>query len=138
VRSWLSRSRRSVDRIGLPRHVGAYLYPCVGRSSCPSAWQQVQNVHNYFEGQGYASGGVWAAMLTCLLDRVIPDSFWLDIESGGVCPWAGTTTNQNFLKSLVSAAQSLWGSKVGIYSGMYQWESIFGSTSWNPGYGSIP
>lgn len=70
---------------------------------------------------------------------------WLDIE--GSTYWLGSSSaNQNFYKQLKDACTSS-GAKCGIYSSYYQWESIFGSTSfcygqdlplWYAHYDSVP
>lgn len=95
--------------------VNVYLFPCPTCSS--SAASQMSTMVSYL-------------LATC------PSSFsgkvWLDIE--GSQYWSTSyTTNKSWYQSLVDSCATS-GVTCGIYSSYYQWESIFGSTSYS--YGS--
>jgi len=109
-------SYRSLRAAGI-RHVGVYLYPCVG-SHCPSAQAQVNSLHSFLAQNGMS-----------------PDSVWLDIESGGGCSWTlGASGNQAFYGELLSATKSYWPNNFGVYSSRYEWGNCFGSSYWvHPG-----
>ena len=86
-----------------------YLFPCPTCSI--TAAEQVTTLVNYLNSncKSYWSGRIW-----------------LDIE--GTQYWLGSSSlNQNFYKQLVDAC--VGNGPCGVYSSYYQWESLFGSTS---------
>lgn len=103
-------------------HVGGYLYPCVGRADCTTATEQVRGLKSFYDANGMSI-----------------DSVWLDVESGGVCPWGSTATNKAFYVEMLREAQAQFGAaKVGIYTNLNNWRNMFGSTSWtNAGDSSV-
>jgi len=85
-----------------------YLFPC---PTCGNAADQVNTLVNYLNSncQSYWSGRIW-----------------LDIE--GSQYWLGSySANQDFYVQLKDACVSQ--GPCGIYSSYYQWEELFGSTS---------
>jgi len=85
-----------------------YLFPC---PTCGNPSGQVTTLVNYLNSncKSYWSGRIW-----------------LDIE--GSQYWLGSSSsNQAFYKSLKDSCSS--NARCGIYSSYYQWEDIFGSTS---------
>jgi len=90
-----------------------YLFPC---PSCGGASDQVSTLVSYLNNncKSYWSGRIW-----------------LDIE--GTDYWLGSaSSNQQFYMQLTDACRSQ--AACGVYSSYYQWESLFGSTSFS--YGS--
>ena len=86
-----------------------YLFPC---PKCGNAENQVQSLVGHLTSncKSYWSGRIW-----------------LDIE--GSQYWLGSySSNQNFYKQLKDACVSS-GYKCGVYSSYYQWEDLFGTTS---------
>jgi hypothetical protein len=103
------------------KHIGFYIFPCVGRASCPTAALQVKGVADLI-----AQNNLQA------------DSVWLDIEGGGSCPWSTVAANKQFYVDFLNAAKATWPDRYGVYSSRYMWETLFGSRSWtNPGDSSV-
>eukprot|EP01103_Thecamoeba_quadrilineata_P005141 TRINITY_DN14979_c0_g1_i1.p1 TRINITY_DN14979_c0_g1~~TRINITY_DN14979_c0_g1_i1.p1 ORF type:complete len:219 (+),score=35.83 TRINITY_DN14979_c0_g1_i1:60-716(+) len=91
------------------KDVDVYFFPCVGKS----ATTQVQDAVSFLKQSNSKYG-----------------QMWFDIESNpsSGCGWtSSTTTNCNFLGSLLSEARAL-GVKPGVYSSASQWSSIMGSS----------
>lgn len=87
-----------------------YMFPCPTCSA--SAASQMSTLVSYLKTN---CASAWSGRI------------WLDIE--GTQYWSSSTsTNQAWYKTLVDSC-STYGVTCGIYSSYYQWESIFGTTS---------
>lgn len=93
-----------------------YMFPCPTCST--SAASQVSALVSYLTNN---CNSAWSKKI------------WLDIE-GSQYWYSSTTTNRSWYQALKDACVSHSGVSCGIYSSYYQWESIFGSTSY--AYGS--
>ena len=106
---------KNAKSAGIPQR-DAYLFPCPTCSK--SAATQVSETISHLQGCGT---GVWNGKL------------WLDIEGSNY--WTGSTSsNRSWYQSLVTACKSHAGVTCGVYSSYYQWQSIFGSTTYCYGY----
>jgi len=93
-----------------------YMFPCPTCSA--SAASQLASMISNLKNN---CSSAWSTMI------------WLDIE--GSQYWTGSTTsNRKWYQALVDACNATAGVRCGVYSSYYQWESIFGSTSY--AYGS--
>eukprot|EP00040_Diaphanoeca_grandis_P039070 m.258091 g.258091 ORF g.258091 m.258091 type:complete len:242 (-) comp36094_c0_seq1:267-992(-) len=91
--------------------VDAYMFPC---PKCGNAAGQVGSLYNYF-----------------VANKVRVETVWLDIE--GSQYWLGNAaSNQAFYTDLVDACEKI-GLKIGVYSSLNNWETIFGSRSFSKG-----
>ena len=89
-----------------------YMFPCPTCSA--SARTQVDNMIDYIVNN---CNSAWSGMV------------WLDIE--GSQYWLGNTSdNRSWYQDMVSACKSRFGVSCGVYASYYQWESIFGTTSY--------
>jgi len=90
----------------------AYMFPC---PKCGSAGDQVDKLSSYLSSCSAFTGRLW-----------------LDIEGSQF--WLGdSASNRKWYQDLVDASRAKFKS-VGIYSSYYQWENIFGSTSYVYGH----
>ena len=98
-----------------------YFFPCPTCSA--SASSQLNSMVSYLKSN---CSGAWSTMI------------WLDVE--GSQYWTGnTTSNRTWYQSLVNACAALGTSaRCGVYSSYYNWESIFGSTSYVYGQSTTP
>lgn len=118
------KSLTAAQSAGIPIR-DVYLFPCPTCSK--SAATQMSELISYLNSncKSYWSGRVW-----------------LDIE--GSQYWLGSaSSNQAWYQNLQNSC-STYGVKCGVYSSYYQWEDIFGSTSYSYGkslplwYGKSP
>jgi GH25 family lysozyme M1 (1,4-beta-N-acetylmuramidase) len=92
-----------------------YMFPCPTCSK--SASTQMSELVSYLKSN---CASAWSGRV------------WLDIE--GSQYWTGSTSsNKSWYQNLVNSC-STYGVRCGVYSSYYQWQAIFGSTSYS--YGS--
>lgn len=96
--------------------VGVYLFPCITGDHCPSLEEQV---------------AVVVKALVAANASTTTTTLWLDIEAGSTCPWhAAASDNERALRELVTAARRHF-HRVGVYSSMHNWLSIFKRSSFS-------
>ena len=100
-------------------HRDVYFFPCVTCST--SAASQLASMVSYYKSN---CSTAWSGRV------------WLDVEAYTM--WTGSTTaNRIWYQQLVDACKSTAGVSCGIYSSYYNWQDIFGSTSYSYG-NSLP